>query len=79
MIGARDDAVYDELDGRRHVGRDAIRAAFEPQHRGDFGRIRFEASRAVCSRDRRPPSRSAADAQIAGRTPQDWRLTRVRQ
>jgi uncharacterized protein (TIGR02246 family) len=36
-----DDAIYDELDGRRHVGRDAIRAAFEPQFRGDFGRIRF--------------------------------------
>lgn len=36
-----DDAVYDEFDGRRHVGRDAIRAAFEPQFRGDFGRIRF--------------------------------------
>lgn len=36
-----DDAVYDEFDGRRHTGRDAIRAAFEPQFRGDFGRIRF--------------------------------------
>ena len=36
-----ENAVYDEFDGRRHVGRDAIRAAFEPQFRGDFGRIRF--------------------------------------
>jgi len=35
-----EDAVYDEFDGRRHVGRDAIRAAFAPQFRGDFGRIR---------------------------------------
>ena len=36
-----DDAVYDEFDGRRSVGLDAIRAAFVPQFRGDFGRIRF--------------------------------------
>jgi uncharacterized protein (TIGR02246 family) len=36
-----EDAVYDEFDGRRHVGIDAIRAAFVPQFRGDFGRIRF--------------------------------------
>jgi uncharacterized protein (TIGR02246 family) len=36
-----EDAVYDEFDGRRHVGIAAIRAAFVPQFRGDFGRIRF--------------------------------------
>lgn len=36
-----DDAVYDEFDGRRHVGIAEIRAAFVPQFRGDFGRIRF--------------------------------------
>lgn len=36
-----EDAVYDEFDGRRHVGVAAIRAAFVPQFRGDFGRIRF--------------------------------------
>ena len=41
MAHFADDAVYDEFDGRRHVGRDAIRAAFVPQFRGDFGRIRF--------------------------------------
>ncbi len=38
-----DDAVYDEFDGARHVGKDAIRAAFVPQFRGDFGKIRFRA------------------------------------
>jgi ketosteroid isomerase-like protein len=37
-----EDAIYDEFDGRRHQGRNEIRAAFEPQFRGDFGRIRFE-------------------------------------
>jgi uncharacterized protein (TIGR02246 family) len=36
------DAIYDEFDGKRHRGKPAIRAAFEPQFRGDFGRIRFE-------------------------------------
>lgn len=36
------DAVYDEFDGQRRCGKAAIRAAFEPQFRGDFGRMRFE-------------------------------------
>jgi uncharacterized protein (TIGR02246 family) len=38
-----EDAIYDEFDGRRNHGQSAIRAAFEPQFRGDFGRIRFHA------------------------------------
>jgi ketosteroid isomerase-like protein len=37
-----EDAIYDEFDGRRRHGRSEIRAAFEPQFRGDFGRIRFQ-------------------------------------
>ena len=36
-----DGAVYDEFNGRRNVGKDAIRAAFEPQFRGAFGTMRF--------------------------------------
>jgi len=36
-----DDGVYEELDGRRSAGKDAVRAAFEPQFRGAFGEIRF--------------------------------------
>jgi ketosteroid isomerase-like protein len=36
-----DDGVYDEFDGQRRVGKSAIRRAFEPQFRGDFGRMRF--------------------------------------
>jgi ketosteroid isomerase-like protein len=36
-----EDAVYDEFDGRRNRGKQAIRDAFIPQFRGDFGRIRF--------------------------------------
>lgn len=36
-----DDAIYDEFHGVRHQGKDAIRAAFVPQFRGDFGRMRF--------------------------------------
>ncbi len=36
-----EDAVYDEFNGRRSVGRTAIRAAFVPQFRGDFGTMRF--------------------------------------
>jgi len=36
-----DDALYDEFNGARAKGKAAIRAAFEPQFRGDFGKIRF--------------------------------------
>ena len=36
-----DDAIYDEFNAVRHEGKAAIRKAFEPQFRGDFGRMRF--------------------------------------
>ncbi len=35
------DAIYDEFHGERHQGVEAIRAAFVPQFRGDYGRMRF--------------------------------------
>ena len=37
-----DDAVYEEFTGTIDRGKAAIRAAFEPQFRGDFGKMRFE-------------------------------------
>ena len=37
-----EDAVYDELNGTTSRGLDAIRAAFVPQFRGDYGAIRFD-------------------------------------
>jgi ketosteroid isomerase-like protein len=37
-----EDAVYEEFTGTVSRGKEAIRAAFEPQFRGDFGKIRFE-------------------------------------
>ncbi len=36
-----DDAIYDEFDGTRSVGKAAIRAALIPQFEGKFGRMRF--------------------------------------
>lgn len=36
-----EDAIYDEFNGKTNRGKAAIRAAFEPQFRGDFGVIRF--------------------------------------
>lgn len=36
-----DNAVYDEFNDIRHVGTDAIRAAFIPQFEGKYGRMRF--------------------------------------
>ncbi len=41
MAFMADDAIYDQFDGARAVGKAAIRAAFVPQFRGDFGTIRF--------------------------------------
>src|SRR2546428_1967118 len=38
-----EDAIYDEFTGTRHVGRRAIREAFVPQFRGDYGKMRFHA------------------------------------
>ncbi len=34
-------SIYDEFDGVRHIGKEAIRKAFEPQFRGEFGRLIF--------------------------------------
>jgi ketosteroid isomerase-like protein len=36
-----DDALYDEFNGTRSRGLAAIRDAFAPQFRGEFGRIQF--------------------------------------
>ena len=37
-----DDAVYEEFTGTISRGKAAIREAFVPQFRGDFGKMRFE-------------------------------------
>src|SRR4051794_20909489 len=37
-----EDAVYEEFTGAISRGKPAIRATFEPQFRGDFGKMRFE-------------------------------------
>jgi uncharacterized protein (TIGR02246 family) len=36
-----DDAVYDEFNGTRNEGKEAIRAAFKPQFTGAFGKMQF--------------------------------------
>ena len=41
MAFMADDAIYDQFDGARAVGKAAIRDALVPQFRGDFGTIRF--------------------------------------
>ncbi len=37
-----EDAVYEDSSGGRHVGREAIRVAFEPLVGGSRGKIRFD-------------------------------------
>ena len=41
MAFIAEDAFYDQFNGVRSVGKTAIREAFVPQFRGDFGTIRF--------------------------------------
>jgi ketosteroid isomerase-like protein len=35
------DAIHDEFNGKRNVGKAAIRAAFEPQFSGAYGKMQF--------------------------------------
>ena len=42
MAMMAEDAVYEEFTGTVSRGKAAIRAAFEPQFRGDYGKVRFE-------------------------------------
>jgi ketosteroid isomerase-like protein len=41
MAFMAEEAVYDQFNGTRSEGKSAIRAAFVPQFRGDFGTMRF--------------------------------------
>jgi ketosteroid isomerase-like protein len=41
MAFMTEDAVYDEFNGTVNRGAAAIRAAFVPQFRGDYGKLRF--------------------------------------
>jgi ketosteroid isomerase-like protein len=41
MAFMADDAVYDQFNGARAEGKAAIRDAFVPQFRGDYGTMRF--------------------------------------
>ncbi|MBI4636964.1 MAG: nuclear transport factor 2 family protein [Candidatus Rokubacteria bacterium] len=41
MAFMAEDAIYDEFNGTRSRGKAAIREAFVPQFRGDFGKVRF--------------------------------------
>ena len=41
MAFLADDAIYDQFNGVRAIGKAAIREAFVPQFRGDYGVMRF--------------------------------------
>jgi ketosteroid isomerase-like protein len=41
MAFLADDAIYDQFNGVRAEGKAAIREAFTPQFRGDYGTMRF--------------------------------------
>jgi ketosteroid isomerase-like protein len=63
MAFVAEDAVYDQFNGARAVGKAAIRAAFVPQFRGDFGAAtsaRSASSPRIASSTRRPERPSSA-------------------
>ncbi len=41
MAFMAEDAIYDEFNGTRNRGKAAIREAFGPQFRGDYGKMQF--------------------------------------
>jgi ketosteroid isomerase-like protein len=41
MVFMADEAIYDEFNGKSNRGKAAIREAFVPQFRGDYGKLRF--------------------------------------
>jgi len=57
-----EDALYETFEGRLCRGKEEIRAAFEPQFRGDFGRILWPAVRLVWA-GRAPLLRRAAEGE----------------
>ena len=42
MAMMAEDAIYEEFTGTVNCGQAAVRAAFVPQFRGDYGKMRFE-------------------------------------
>jgi ketosteroid isomerase-like protein len=64
-----EDAIYDEFNGTCSRGKAAIRAAFVPQFRGDYGVIRFEAEDLFVA----PSSASGSAGAPAGKALIRWR------
>jgi ketosteroid isomerase-like protein len=63
------DAVYDEVNGARSRGKPAIRAAFEPQFRGDYGAITFDVEDLFVDVD---PSSPASGNHVTGKALVRW-------
>ena len=68
-----EDALYMEFNGTENRGKDAIRKAFEPQFRGDFGTIRFHTEDFFFDEETgKALSRWRCTVEIEG-TPQEWK------
>src|SRR5689334_3201173 len=70
-----DDGVYDEFNGRRNVGKAAVREAFMPQFRGDYGKIRFDTEDLFVApaRDATPDTVGSAGSGPSGKALIRWR------
>ena len=72
-----DDGIYDEFNGKRNIGKAAIRAAFVPQFTGAFGTMRFSRRGPLCRPVRMATTASSntADHSFRNSARQDWTST----
>ena len=68
-----EDALYAEFNGTESRGKKAIREAFEPQFRGDFGPVRFHGEDSFVDEETgKALSRWRCTVEVDGE-PQEWR------
>jgi uncharacterized protein (TIGR02246 family) len=68
-----EDGLYAEFNGAEHCGKKAIREAFEPQFRGEYGPVRFHAEDAFVDEETgKAVSRWRCTAEIDGK-PQEFK------
>jgi len=73
MESFTEDALYVQFNGTESRGKDGIREAFEPQFRGDFGKVRFHTEDFFVDEEAgKALSRWRCTVEMEGK-PQEWK------